>query len=148
MKINWGTGIIIAMIAFMSFIMFFVVKMFTDDKYEYDMVVEEYYKQEIGFEDELNAEKKASSLAENVLIEQTDLGIRLVFPENEVATNIEGIVTFYRPSDKALDFTKSIVVEDRLMFIQKDEIADGRWNISVRWDYNGETYLTKKNITF
>jgi len=148
MKINWGTGIVIAMIAFMSFILFFVVKMFTDDKYQYDLVVEEYYKQEIGFQDELNAEKNAIELTENVVIEQTEIGVMIDFSGNEASSDIDGIVTFYRPSNKNLDFTKPIFLEDQKMFIPKNEIAGGRWNISVKWDQNGKTYLTKKNINF
>jgi len=148
MKINWGTGIVIAMIAFMSFILFFVFKMFTDDQYQYDLVVEEYYKQEIGFQDELNAEKNAIELAENVVIEQTETGVLIEFPGNEASKNIDGIVTFYRPSNKNLDFTKPVILEDQKMFVRKDEIAAGRWNISVKWDQNGKTYLTKKNISF
>ncbi|HZJ36218.1 MAG TPA: FixH family protein [Gillisia sp.] len=148
MKINWGTGIVIAMIAFMSFILYFVVKMFTDDQYEYDLVVEEYYKQEIGFQDELNAEKNAIELAEKVVIEQTEIGVLIDFPGGEASSNIDGIVTFYRPSNKNLDFTKVILLEDQKMFIPKNEIAAGRWNISVRWNQNGKTYLTRKNINF
>jgi hypothetical protein len=148
MKINWGTGIVIAMIAFMSFILFFVVKMFTDDQYQYDLVVEEYYKQEIGFQDELNAEKNAIELAENVVIEQTETGVMIDFPGNEASANIDGIVTFYRPSNKNLDFTKPVILEGNKMFIPKNKIAAGRWNISVRWVQNGKTYLTKKNINF
>ena len=148
MKINWGTGIVIAMIAFMSFILFFVVKMFTDDQYQYDLVVEEYYKQEIGFQDELDAEKNAIELAENVVIEQTETGVMIDFPKNEATSIIDGVVTFYRPSNKNLDFTKPVILEDQKMFIPKNEIAAGRWNISVRWDQNGKTYLTRKNINF
>jgi hypothetical protein len=148
MKINWGTGIVIAMIAFMSFILFFVVKMFTDDQYQYDLVVEEYYKQEIGFQDELDAEKNAIELAENVVIEQTETGVMIDFPKNEATSIIDGVVTFYRPSNKNLDFTKPVILEDQKMFIPKSEIAAGRWNVSVRWDQNGKTYLTRKNINF
>jgi len=136
------------MIAFISFIMFFVVKMITDDKYEYDLVVEEYYKQEIGFQEELNAEKNAIELTENVLIERTETGVLIEFPGNETASIPDGIVTFYRPSNKNLDFTKSILLEDQKMLIPKNEIAAGRWNISVKWKQNGKTYLTRKNINF
>lgn len=148
MKINWGTGIVIAMIAFMSFILFFVVKMFTDDQYEYDLVVEEYYKQEIGFQEELNAERSALELTENVGIEQTESGVLINFPGDEVSSDIDGLVSFYRPSNKDLDFTKPVFMEDQKMFIPKNEIAAGRWNISVRWNQNGKTYLTRKNINF
>jgi len=132
----------------MSFILYFVVKMFTEDQYQYDLVVEEYYKQEIGFQDELDAEKNAIELAENVVIEKTETGVMIDFPENEAFSNIDGVVTFYRPSNKNLDFTKPVILENQKMFIPKNEIAAGRWNISVKWDQNGKTYLTRKNINF
>ncbi len=148
MKINWGTGIVLAMIAFMSFILFFVVKMFTEDQYEYDLVVEEYYKQEIGFQEELNAEKGALELSEKLVIEHSEAGVLINFPGDQVSGDIEGIVSFYRPSNKDLDFTKPVSLEEQKMFISENEIAAGRWNISVRWNQNGKTYLTKKNINF
>ena len=48
MKINWGTGIVIAFVFFISFILFFIVKASTQDKYEYDLVSEQYYKDELN----------------------------------------------------------------------------------------------------
>ena len=50
MKINWGTGIVLAFIGFISFIMYFVVNMNTNKKYDHDLVTEDYYKQELEFQ--------------------------------------------------------------------------------------------------
>ena len=47
MKFNWGTGIVLAFIGFISFIMYFVINMNTNDKYDHDLVTEDYYKQEL-----------------------------------------------------------------------------------------------------
>ena len=57
MKFNWGTGLAIGMFCFIGFIMFMVIKMSTDDKYEYDLVVEDYYGKELRFQQEIDAEK-------------------------------------------------------------------------------------------
>ena len=46
MKINWGTGIVIAIVLFMGFILFFVLSVQANHKYDNELVVEEYYKQE------------------------------------------------------------------------------------------------------
>lgn len=148
MKINWGVGVVIAFVAFITFILSFVYLMFTDEKYEYDLVVEEYYKQEVGFQDELNAEKDANALAENVVITSTLDGVNLHFPVEEGTLKIDGLITFYRPSAKGLDFTRKILIKDREMFISKDLLVQGRWDVSVRWKYDGINYLTKKKITF
>ena len=60
MKINWGTGIVIAFALFMSFILFFVFKVQSNSKYDNELVVEKYYQKEQGFEKELEKERKES----------------------------------------------------------------------------------------
>ena len=47
MKINWGTGIVLAFIGFIGFILYFVIRMSTDDSANHDLVTEEYYKKEL-----------------------------------------------------------------------------------------------------
>ena len=40
MKFNWGTGIVIAIMAFMGFILYFVITMSTNNSYSHDLVTE------------------------------------------------------------------------------------------------------------
>ena len=49
MKINWGTGLAIVMGLFITFILYFVIRISTEDKYDYDLVSEEYYKKEVVY---------------------------------------------------------------------------------------------------
>ena len=49
-KINWGTGIVIAFVLFISFILYFVIKTSTDTTYEYDLVAKDYYKDELEYQ--------------------------------------------------------------------------------------------------
>ena len=41
MKINWGTGIVIAFALFISFILYFVFSVQSNSKYDNELVVEE-----------------------------------------------------------------------------------------------------------
>ena len=41
MNINWGKGIVIAFVLFMSFILYFVIKVQSDDKYDNELVTQE-----------------------------------------------------------------------------------------------------------
>ena len=59
MKINWGTGIVLAFIGFISFILFFVVRMSMDNKANHDLVTENYYKAELGYQNEIDAENNS-----------------------------------------------------------------------------------------
>ncbi len=148
MKINWGTGIVIAIGLFMSFILYFVIKMSTDSTYDYEMVVDDYYKQEIGFQAELDGRNNAANLTNKLRVEQSLKGILLVFPE-EIASQMEnGSVTFYRVNKKELDFEKSIQLSENKMLIPAESLLPGRWDVSVRWEMNGKTYITQDQITF
>jgi hypothetical protein len=148
MKINWGTGIVIAIALFMAFILYFVITMMTDSTYDYEMVVDDYYKQEIGFQAELDGRNNAARLPYKVRVEQSLAGIQLVFPD-EIASQMENAsVYFYRVNKKDLDFEKPIFLSDNKMLIPASELLPGRWDVSVRWEMNGKTYITQDQITF
>ena len=148
MKFNWGTGIVLAFIGFISFIMYFVINMNTNDKYNHDLVTEDYYKQELEFQDEINKETNAKSLTNNVQWKKTDQGVIIIFPETLKANSITGKVFLYRPSNKQFDFEIPISVSNHNLLIPDKRLLDGRWNIKVDWQYNGTDYLFKKDIIY
>jgi len=148
MKINWGTGIVIAFIAFIGFILFFVVRMATEDSANHDLVTEEYYKAELAYQEEIDAEQNAKNLPEGLTIEKTKTGLILEFPTNQDIKKITGTVFLYRPSNKQLDFDLALSLSDAHLLIPDKRLLDGRWNIKVSWEYNGRKYLHKENITY
>lgn len=148
MKFNWGTGIVIAFIGFISFIMYFVINMNTNDKYDHDLVTEDYYKQELEFQNEINKETNAKSLTNNIQWKKTDQGVIIVFPETLKANNITGKVFLYRPSNKQFDFEIPISLSNHNLLIPDKRLLDGRWNIKVDWQYNDIDYLFKKEIIY
>lgn len=148
MKINWGTGLAIGMVAFISFIMYFVITMLTDKRFEHDMVTEEYYKKELVYQQEIDAEENAIALPENISDKRTENGWQLVFPHNMNPEKIKGTVFLYRPSNKQLDFDLPIQLSSQNLLIPDNRLLDGRWNIRVEWEYQGQKYLYKKSILY
>ena len=146
MKINWGTSIIIAFVLFMSFILFFVFKVQSDTKYDNDLVVEEYYKHDIHFSDEMVRVQNAENLVKKPTILETSKGIEIVFPEVFSPDKIKGIVSLYRPSNKRLDFEISISMSNPTLLIPKLKLVGGRWDINIEWNYFGKAYLTKTKL--
>ena len=47
MKFNWGTGIVLAILAFVGFIMYFFIITLTDKKYDHQLVTEKYYEKKL-----------------------------------------------------------------------------------------------------
>ena len=146
MKINWGTGIVIAIVLFMSFILYFVIKVQVNSKYDNELVVEEYYKHDAVFGNEMKRVQNAADLTEKPIFSQTAAGITIVFPDVFVPNKIKGTVSLYRPSNKKLDFETSISLSNPTLLIPKSKLVGGRWDINMEWQYDGKQYLTKETI--
>jgi len=148
MKINWGTGIVIAFVVFIGFILFLIALMMSDTKLDHELVTEEYYEKGTYYQKEIDAEKNAQLLPENVVITKSSEGILVVFPKTQEYSKIEGIISFYRPSNKYLDFDFPIVLSSNNLLIPDNNLLEGRWDIQVNWNYEGINYLYKDKITY
>jgi hypothetical protein len=148
MKFNWGTGIVLAFIGFISFILYFVISMNTNSKYEHDLVTEDYYAQELEYQNDIDKENNAKTLKQNLTWKKTTEGILVKFPEDFEEKNITGKVFLYRPSNKQFDFETTISLSNHNLLIPDKRLLDGRWNIKIYWQYNGKSYLYKKEIVY
>jgi len=148
MKINWGTGIVLAFIGFIGFILFFVISMNMDDRANHDLVSEEYYKKELAFQKDIDAEKLANALTYQMQIKRAEEGVQILFPEDMDPSKINGTVSLYRPSNKHLDFDLPVSLSNSHLLIPDKRLLDGRWDISIRWSYKGKDYLVKKSMTY
>ena len=148
MKINWGTSIVIAFALFMSFILFFVYRVQTDSKYDNDLVVEEYYKHDAHFQEEMTKIQNAHDLKIKPTIVKTNEGILVSFPSVYNPKNVKGKVSLYRSSNKKLDFEVPISTSSSTLLIPKKSLVGGLWDISLEWNYEGKNYITKETIYF
>ena len=148
MKFNWGTGIVVAFVAFISFILYFVITMSTNKKYEHDLVIENYYGQELEFQNAINKEINSQTLKQDIVWKRTSEGLLIEFPDNFKPEEITGTISLYRPSNKLLDFETSIQLSDGTFLITDKRLLDGRWNLKIDWKVSGEAYLYKKEIVY
>jgi hypothetical protein len=148
MKINWGTGIVLAFIGFISFIMYFIITMNVDKRFEHELVTEDYYGEELGYQNEIDKLNNSKKLVENITYNRTQEGLIIKFPETLNVEKITGKVFLYRPSNKHLDFETTISLSKSYLLIPDKRLVDGRWNISIDWQYNGNSYLFKESINY
>lgn len=147
MKINWGTYIVIAFTLFISFIMYFVLKVQSDSKYDNELVVEEYYKHDVHFQDEMARVQNAHDLKEKPVIINKSNGVTIAFPVTFSPKEIKGTVVLYRASNKKFDFQVPLSFTDSAsLFIPKDKLIGGEWYVNMEWKYEGKSYLTKEKI--
>ena len=147
-KVNWGTAMVIAMVLFMAFILQFVYRSIAVDKYEHHLVSEDYYKDELYYQQEIDKMNSASKLAQNVKIDRVGDGMLVTFPNDMDISSITGIAYFQRPSDERLDFQKEISLLDHYMLITDDKLINGRWNVKIDWKYGDDEYLFKEAVFY
>jgi hypothetical protein len=146
MRVNWSTGIVMAFAIFITFILYFVLKVQGDAKYDHEMVTEEYYKKEIGFQGQLDKQQNAMDLAEKLIIKNTNEGLVIQFPKSFDYKKIQGNVSLYRPSNQQLDFDMQISLSTSNLLVPKTKLAGGRWDITIDWNYNGKAFLNKETV--
>ena len=146
MKINWGTGIVIAFALFMSFILYFVFEVQSNSKYDNDLVVEEYYKHDLHFQEEMKRIQNAHDLKQKPTVEFIFEGVKVVFPATFNVNKIKGNVLLYRASNKKFDFNTPIALNNSPLLIPKSKLIKGQWTVNIEWQYEGKKYLTKEVI--
>ena len=146
MKINWGTGIVIAFAIFITFILYFVFSVQSNSKYDNELVVEEYYKHDAKFGDEMERVQNAQDLPQKPEIKNNSEGITIVFPAVFNPKEIKGKVSFYRPSHKKFDFEVPISLINSALSVPNEKLLGGRWAINMEWEYSGKKYLTKEVV--
>lgn len=144
MKINWGTSIVIAFGLFMAFILYFVFKVQSNSKYDNELVVEEYYKHDARYSEEMARVQSAEDLVEKPKVMVNNEAIQIVFPKQFKPENIKGKVSLYRPSNKKLDFEIPISLSNSTLLIPKINLVGGRWDIILNWEYEGKPYQFKE----
>lgn len=148
MKINWGTGIVLAFIGFISFILYFIITINVNDKYDTELVIEDYYKEELTFQNDIDKLNNAKNLNENISYTTSDEGLIINFPSDIDISKVTGNVFLYRPSNKQLDFDTTISLSKPYLLIPDKRLVGGRWNIEVDWQYNGQSYFYKETIHY
>lgn len=146
MKINWGTSVVIAFILFISFILFFIIKVQSDSKYDNELVVEEYYKHDALYSSEFTKIQNAQNLKDKPVITVLSAGVKVVFPPAFDQKKVIGTVSLYRPSAKHLDFNIPLQLSNSSLLIPKSDFVGGNWDMTISWSYDGIPYISKQKL--
>ncbi|UMB61366.1 FixH family protein [Lutibacter sp. A80] len=147
-KFTWPMGIVIALVSFIIFILSFVYKAHFVKEYDHHLVSEEYYKDELNFQKEIDQQNKGIALKENVSINKTNNGLLIVFPKEFKPSEISGIINFQRLSNDKIDFEIPIKLETNEYLIKDESLVEGRWDIKIEWEVAENKYLYKEKIMY
>ncbi len=144
MKFTWGHGITIAIVLFMTFIVYIVIQTF---QLNADLVRDDFYEQEVHFDDKKKMIENYQNLSDKITIEKIESGVNITYPESP--DEISGDILFYRRDDKRLDKTFKInLSENRAQLLQYSEFLEGKYDISIKFNDQDKGYLFQSTILF
>ena len=147
-KISWPAGIIISLVAFVIFILSFVFKVTFLDEYNHHLVSEDYYKDELNYQQEIDKLNNAAQLKEDIRFKKTSEGLKIIFPSEFKADDISGKISFQRLSNSKIDFILPIKLETNTFLISDEDLVEGKWNVKIEWEVLGKQYLLKEQINY
>ena len=146
MKLNWGHYIAIAMFSFMIFISYFVYNTFTKPSHDHHLVSEQYYMDELNYQQEIDAVDNAKKLTKDVKLSKTNKGLLISFPKD--INNITGNIEIKRPSDVKLDIKIPIELINNTMLIPDSKLVLGMYRVRIKWNANNTKYMYKSKFNY
>lgn len=137
---NWGKGIVIAMVAFMSFIIILVIGFFSR---QVDLESEDYYTREMAYEQEIDFLNNANSLSETALIEVQDGHVVVRLSDDIAYTDVE--LMLKRPDNSKDDRTFKID-DTRTFIVPEEDLRDGKYLVELSYIANNKNCLQKDEI--
>ncbi len=147
-RLNWGTGIVIAMLSFMIFILSFVYKSLAMEEYQHELVSEDYYKDELHYQEEIDKLNNSHSLEQDIVLTNSKEGVLVSFPKNIVQESIVGSIYFQRLSNEKLDFTEQIKLTGHQQMIPVEKLVSGKWIVKIDWETGQDKYLFKESLFY
>ncbi|RZK40981.1 MAG: nitrogen fixation protein FixH [Pedobacter sp.] len=139
---NWGTKIVLGMVAFMLFIIGMVVYMFKVHGND-ALVDENYYEKGIDYDREYNAKQ-------NVLDDEKEPEITIT--KTQIIIQLKDSASYeiklMRPSTTKDDIRKrgSTIGDNHLVLIDRQDMPAGLWFLELEWLSKSKSYLFKKDL--
>jgi nitrogen fixation protein FixH len=145
MKISWGYKIAGVYLLFVAGIMFLVFKANNES---YDLVTENYYDEELKFQNVIDQKDRASSLSAlpQVVYENGEMIIQ--FPQEFSNKEIKGELYLYRPSDAKQDIRKSFTIEGTQLKVALPTVNTGMYDVKISWQADGQSYFHEQKKFF
>ena len=140
---NWGNRMIVVFVCFASFIGFMVYKA---SKVKYDLVTPEYYKDELRYQDRINAQANAAKI-DSCVINQDATSVNIILPKELRGYAVEGSVLFYcitdADKDKKFPFNPDGLGQQ---IFKKLDLSKGPILVKVSCKANSKDYYFEKKI--
>lgn len=139
-KLTWGHGVIIALGSFIIFILYLIL-IFPLGKQNAEMISDNYYEEELAYQDVIDAKNHAAKLDVKPVYTQNEAGIKLHFPADRVVVDKEVDFILFRTDDSNLDIHKVERLDGtNSMLIPAKVLVSGSYTLKIKWKEAGVGY--------
>lgn len=145
MRLNWGTGIAVVYGIFASATLGFSVYAMQQ---RVDLVSDHYYAQSLDHDRHMAAVGNAAMLGRAFVCDVSDDGreVTLGWPADR-AGGLDGTLTYYRPSDAAIDRTIRLAPDAAgHQQVSLAGLPAGRWILQIAWTQGGRPYYVERAV--
>jgi hypothetical protein len=138
---DWGKGIVITLIVFISLMVGLVTICVKQD--DIHLVTQNYYEEEIKYQDQIEKMINANSLDYKVL----NYDIQLKKVDLHLPVGSKGTMHLFRPSDARLDQEIDFdVTNPNANAFDLKSLKPGYWKLKLTWSENGVDYFYEEKI--
>jgi FixH len=143
---NWGNRLLITFIVFGAGISYMVYRSMHVNS---ELVETDYYKNELIYQQVIDATNRANALLSTVKLMQAKEGnILLQLPEEMKNKNISGDIWFYCAYDEAKDKKLPLAINaDGMQSFRAGILTTGFYTARISWSEGVQKYYTEKPIT-
>jgi len=145
MKINFGHGIALVLIAFVSTFVWLGIKAFSQT---FELKTENYYEADQKFPDQMIRTQNAVDVGWSAFAYQTsESGICWQLPDTLVVSELQTTLQLYRPSNQSLDKTIEMVCDSTMQVcLDGTQIAKGYYEVIFEITYRDKGYRVEQKL--
>lgn len=141
---NWGYKIIAVYAVFVVGIMYLVFRSTQEDQ---DLVANDYYEQELKYQQVIDATARANALSSSVKSElKNDGELRIQFPAEMKGKHTEADILLYCTADKKKDITRHIETDDAEVSFKVPAGNHGWHDLKINWKTGASSYFNQNKL--
>ncbi|HTN47629.1 MAG TPA: FixH family protein [Flavipsychrobacter sp.] len=142
-RINWGTRIVLLYLGFVTLIVTLVYRSMNED---FDLVTQDYYGEEIRYQEVIDAGKNQAALSAPVLLQQQGKEVNFSFPPEIQGSTIKGTAQFYSSVNAQWDETFALNINDGVATVSIEGLKAVLYAVKIKWTYNNKLYYQETQM--
>lgn len=144
MKINWGTGIVIALVVMVGGMAYLVSIAVRQD---YDLVDNDYYQKSVNYQQHIEEVNNTAALAEKIKFDQSADTLKIKFPDLGNFGEYSGEIHLYSPVEEKRDQIVKLKLDGKYsQQIGFKNLKKGRYTVKIDWSVGKVSYYQEEDI--